>query len=295
MRYVIGLLLFACLWACSDDDYLNNDAGEVNFFAVPDDATGEEADLRRSFFNETGIYLLFSDTLGVREVPTLSGDVVEVPQILRLEWNMVSGTAVDSFVCHAYTDFQAKQAAADFIRQQVVPNLPATFHPYSFLLLDRLEQFEDPWGSGVFNDPVDITSYSGMQAMAVAIHDIGGMTTEEQSELANSLVRELLVSRISVIPDEAWTDFYEYSEDYYDINSYNVPTPIQSVGFLETYYYDFGVAYNTHEYDLQAYVQEIFNQTEEEFRAAYAAYPIVISKMEEVVRVLQSYGVRIYE
>ena len=94
MRYVIGLLLFACLWACSDDDYLNNDAGEVNFFAVPDDATGEEADLRRSFFDETGVYLLFSDTLGVREVPTLSGDVIEVPQILRLEWNMVSGTAV---------------------------------------------------------------------------------------------------------------------------------------------------------------------------------------------------------
>ena len=132
-------------------------------------------------------------------------------------------------------------------------------------------------------------------AMAVAIHDIGGMTTEELAELANSLVRELLISRISVIPDEAWTDFYEYSEDYYDINSYNVPTPIQNVGFLETYYYDFGVAYNTHEYDLRAYVQEIFNQTEEEFRAAYAAYPIVISKMEEVVRVLQSYGVRIYE
>lgn len=247
------------------------------------------------FSTRPGVYLLFSDTLGVREVPTLSGDVVEELQILRLEWNMLSGTAVDSFVCYPYADIEAKRMAARFVQEQVLVDIPEMFYPYSFLLVDSLLLFEDPYGDGEFGEPESLRQYVGMQAMAIAVHDITGMSAEEMEELDNALTRDIIVGNISAIPDEAWSDFYEYSEEYYDINSYEVPDPILSVGFLELFDTWDGPTFNTRENDVLAYVQEVFNLTEEEFRTTYAEYPIVISKMEVLVEVLQSYGVHIYE
>ena len=68
MKYIIGLLIIAGLWACSKEDWPDNSQSEANLFAVPAGATGEEAELRRGFFDRTGMYLLFSDTLTAREV-----------------------------------------------------------------------------------------------------------------------------------------------------------------------------------------------------------------------------------
>ena len=43
MKYIIGLLIIAGLWACTKEDWPDNSRPEVNPFAVPADATGEEA------------------------------------------------------------------------------------------------------------------------------------------------------------------------------------------------------------------------------------------------------------
>jgi hypothetical protein len=46
---------------------------------------------------------------------------------------------------------------------------------------------------------------------------------------------------------------------------------------------------------LKAYVEEIFKLSESEFRETYAEYPIIIDKMEEMVKVLRKHGVKVYE
>ena len=51
MKYIIGLLIIAGLWACSKEDWPDNSQSEANLFAVPAGATGEEAELRRGFFD----------------------------------------------------------------------------------------------------------------------------------------------------------------------------------------------------------------------------------------------------
>ena len=53
-KYILGFVIAVCLWACSKEDWPSNDQLEVNFFAVPEGATGEEAELRRKFFDKTG-------------------------------------------------------------------------------------------------------------------------------------------------------------------------------------------------------------------------------------------------
>ena len=42
-------------------------------------------------------------------------------------------------------------------------------------------------------------------------------------------------------------------------------------------------------------MEEIFKLSETEFRETYAAYPIIINKMEEMVKVLHKHGVKVYE
>ena len=75
-KYILGVLMFASIWACSKEDWPDNSAPERNWLAPEEGATDEISVLRREFHDRNGIYLLFSDTLGIRENKTLTGETV---------------------------------------------------------------------------------------------------------------------------------------------------------------------------------------------------------------------------
>ena len=142
MKYIIGLLIIAGLWACSKEDWPDNSQSEANLFAVPAGATGEEAELRRGFFDRTGMYLLFSDTLTAREVNGMGGKK-EVYTKVHLEWNMVStNQGIDSFICYPYKALEEKKVVTEFVEREVLVSVPEMFYPYSLMLLDRLVYFK---------------------------------------------------------------------------------------------------------------------------------------------------------
>ena len=62
--YITWLILCVgvCI-GCSDKEEVVPSDLKDNYFAVPDDATDPESLLRKSFKQETGIHLLFNDTL----------------------------------------------------------------------------------------------------------------------------------------------------------------------------------------------------------------------------------------
>lgn len=41
-------------------------------------------------------------------------------------------------------------------------------------------------------------------------------------------------------------------------------------------------------------MEKIFDLSEVEFREIYAEYPLVIKKMEEMIKILREYGVNVY-
>lgn len=291
-KILLAFVMVAGLFSCSKEDWFEDIQPEINFFAVPEDATGEEADLRRDFFDGTGVYLLFSDTLGVREVPTLSGTAQNY-QVVDLLWNMNSGGSYpDSLELFYYQDIAEKNAVAQLLQNDVLANLPELFHPYSVLLLDSLVRYTNSFGE--FEAGQAINMLPAMQCLAISVGDISRLSPSEKANLQNSLMGGIVSYRISLIPDEVFDAFYSYSEEYYDIQPYSVPTPVQSVGFLEDTY-TWTYSFNTRENDRKIYVDTIFAMTEEEFRATYSEYPVVINKMEEMVRILREYGVNIYE
>ena len=124
-KYILGFVIAVGLWACSKEDWPSNDQFEVNFFAVPEDATGEEAELRREFFDKTGVYLLFSDTLGCRNITTLSGKTVIEWQVIDFMWNMNTSSAyADSLEFFPYQVIGKKEAAAKFVQDELLTDLP---------------------------------------------------------------------------------------------------------------------------------------------------------------------------
>jgi len=293
MKYIVGLWIMAVLWACSKEDWPDNSRPEINPFAVPVDATGEEAELRRDFFDRTGVYLLFSDTLASWQVNAVSGKREEVYTTVRLEWKMVStNEGVDSFVCYPYKRLEQKKALTEFVENEVLKNVPEVFKPYSVMLLDRFVYFKDQWGTFV---RTEYSFYAGMQSTVIALGDFSVLTTEEKKVLKNDLIGEMVVSRISAIPEVDWEEFYSYSAGYYELQSYEVPKPVQTCGFLSTYVSDWRVDFHSKEYDVLAYVKEIFKLSESDFRETYAEWPIIIDKMEAMVKVLHKYGVKVYE
>lgn len=290
-KYILGFVIAVCLWACSKEDWPSNDQLEVNFFAVPEGATGEEAELRRKFFDKTGVYLLFSDTLGCRNITTLSGETIVEWQVVDLMWNMNTNSFADSLGFFPYQVIGKKEAAAKFVQDELLTGLPELFYPYSILLTERLVLFENFYGTYV---PGEVAVYSGMQATAIALGDIATASDEEKETLKNEIMKAMIVNNLSLIKDSDLAVFYSYSTDYYDISSWNVPSPVESVGFLPTSASSWMVTFNTKSLDVLAYVEEIFNLSETKFRETYAEYSVVIEKMEEMVKVLRKYGVNVY-
>lgn len=295
MKNILFTFLMALgLLACSKEDWFENIQPEINFFAVPEDATGEEADLRRAFFENTGIYLLFNDTLGVRETPTLSGETAKDPQVVNFSWSMTNtNTYPDSLVFDYFQDIAQQTAAAQFLQKEVLPTLPELFYPYSLLLVHSGVLFNNNYGT--YDPGVDISVLPALQATAIALGDIVHLNQEEKDNLEAEIIKEIVISRIDLISEEEFAAFYSYSEEYYDAFSWDLPDPFALAGFLDTYYYDWGVTFNSREYDRLAFVEKVFEISEDEFRATYADYPIIINKMEEIVKVLNKYGVNIYQ
>ena len=139
------------------------------------------------------------------------------------------------------------------------------------------------------------TVLPALQATAIALGDVTNLSAEEKDNLEAEIIKEFVTSRIDLIPEEEFAAFYSYSEQYYDVYSFNLPNPYELAGFLDTYRYDWSVTFNSRKYDKLAFVEKVFEISEDEFRATYAEYPIIVNKMEEIVKVLNKYGVNIYQ
>lgn len=294
-KNIFLLLAVAGIWACSKEDWPDNSVPERDWFAPEEGAMDETSVLRREFYDRNGVYILFSDTLGVREKTTLSGKTVYEWQVLKREYNMTSGVEyyVDSFVYHPYDSYVTRLAAAEFLEKDILPELPQKLWPNAVLLLDRLEWLDNEYGT--FLPAVDVVCQPEFQAIVFAFGDLAQATNSEKTSLKMVALQKIVSDKISIFTDEDLELFYSYSKDYYNVDFWTLPAgPVGDLGFLETYAGSWLITFNSKEYDLKAYVEEVFAFSEEEFRSTYAEYPIVIRKMEALVDVFHEYGIKIY-
>ena len=99
------------LTSCSDDEDISPSNAEVNAFAPAAADNSATAQLQREFYNETGVYLLFNDTL-----TAVNG---QQPELLDLGWT-ISGSYGYSYTYKYITDIDAQRTAADGLKRTLL-------------------------------------------------------------------------------------------------------------------------------------------------------------------------------
>lgn len=289
-KYLFLIWAVASLWACNKEDWPDNSIPERNWFLPDEGATDETSMLRREFYERNGVYLFFSDTLGVREKTSLAGNTVYEWQILGYDM-LTSAVSYDSVVYHPYMDYAEQKAAARFLEESVFPEIASEFWSNGVLLYQQVQFFKYSWWPEGFDDPVDLYSQPMLQAMIFAVGDVAHASAEEKARLKNTLLQAMVLDKAALLPAEELEPFFNYSKDYYDLNGYLIPDK-QAVGLLVKIG-DY-LSATSKDYDLAAFIERIFLLPKAEFYVTFADYPLVIKKMEVLVEVLQKHGVKIY-
>ena len=133
-KYLILFVIVSLLFSCNDDDeYLYNEYPQNNIFAPSAGALDEESVLRRDFFNSTGVYLIYNDTLASYNVVSFSGDTNVVKDVLSPGYSMTNTYGIDKFSYAYYKEIELKQQAANFIKEKIL-----TKHLRKFFLIKKL-------------------------------------------------------------------------------------------------------------------------------------------------------------
>lgn len=299
-HYYIGMLLAGMLGflaACSSNEELLTPSGEdVNFFLPKEDDHSAEAALRRDFFDETGVYLFFNDTLRHDLNGTdINGAPVYATEVLNFRYSLTGyDNAAYAFGC--YQTQEEKAAAAEMIKADFLPHLSQNLLPYSVLLVNGIR--ESSYGSTW----KDLAYKSNIYCIAIDTKDVMHLGAGERREIAQAVLTKLVEKGIK---DLNWDD---YQGPFYDlipekvVNSFMgdlIPgwdrTQVEALyelGFI-SYYKDWSdeFYYDTpSSYDWEDFFKVVMNTPWEEIEAQYGAYSLLMQRLELVRQAILATG-----
>lgn len=299
-HYYIGMLLAGMLGflaACSSNEELLVPSGEdVNFFLPKEDDHSAEAALRRDFFDETGVYLFFNDTLRHDLNGTdVNGAPVYATEVLNFRYSL-TGYDNAAYAFGYYQTQEEKAAAAEMIKADFLPHLSQNLLPYSVLLVNGIR--ESSYGSTW----KDLAYKSNIYCIAIDTKDVMHLGAGERREIAQTVLTKLVEKGIK---DLNWDD---YQGPFYDlipekvVNSFMgdlIPgwdrTQVEALyelGFI-SYYMDWSdeFYYDTpSSYDWEDFFKVVMNTPWEEIEAQYGAYSLLMQRMELVRQAILATG-----
>jgi len=287
--YFYGIIVFAAIGmaSCSDDDaeILEPTTGyNDNKFAVPADATGPEADLRREFYADHGINLVFSEILEREYLgKDAYGDDVWKEHKIDFRYNLTS-MSEEGPTFTEYDNIEDKKAATCFVEDYILPHISeSSLKPFSFLLVDALKKPRN----GTWGTLIDGKYVSCWRAMALAIGDVADMSDAEKRDLSVSLLKDIVNEKLDKY-SKSLDPFYDLSYEYdnervsdYDPNWDRTDMSIvYEMGYLSYFEHwrgperDYFDAYT----DFDDYYDAVMSRDYEDFMAEFADYPRVITK-----------------
>lgn len=299
-HYYIGMLLagaFGFLAACSSDEELLTPSGEdTNFFLPKEDDHSAEAALRRDFFDETGVYLFFNDTLRHDLNGTdVNGAPVYATEVLNFRYSL-TGYNNAAYAFGYYQTQEEKVAAAEMIKADFLPHLSQNLLPYSILLVNGIR--ENSYGSTW----KDLAYKSNIYCIAIDTKDVMHLGAGERREIAQAVLTKLVEKGIK---DLNWDD---YQGPFYDlipkkvVNSFMgdlIPgwdrtqmEALYELGFIsysEDWYDEF--YYDTPPFsDWNDFFELVMNTPWEEIEAQYGAYSLLMQRLELVRQAILATG-----
>lgn len=296
--YSLALIAGMQFTSCKDDEVLTPSNTNDLLFAVPADATGPEADLRREFYKNTGIHLIFDEVLRSEVVGKDSqGNDIVKNETVDFAWNINNYDDFLDYEGGYITDIDDQRKAADLFMKYVLPHIKgSSMSPYSVLLFNGLEVYDR-------YDYEYYTAYTLPCVCCLGVNVAGWIeaeTDEEISmytaELCKSLVKAKFNFNSSVA--EPFTDLsYEYSGEY--ISDYEEDWDRSDMSMVYSYGY---ITYNKHrskvtrdrfpyaDDDFDDFFNAIFDRTREDFEAEFGEYPAVMEKYNIMYSLIEQTG-----
>lgn len=290
-RNILIALLAGLLFTACNDTTPEPLWHSVSRYYQPDaNDTSHIARLRRSFYANTGSYLLLTDTIRHDSVGVdMYGRTVYDTERLDLNYNI--GTSNLSYDKQTYTllsDTAEIRQAVDFVSEFVAPHFTGLARPYMYLVVRNI--FTQRVGGGT------TASYalSGQRGLAVACDYIlqRERTQAQKQNLANRMI-SVMLSRVTSDNIERFADFKAVSNGYYDVTWSNYGSDRNSVlrgmGFIAPSSATPGATPSV-EYDLSLYADAVQNQDSARFALTYGAWPKCMRKYNIMRRRLPELG-----
>lgn len=288
-----GCCFAAALTACSSEDTLTPDFQNpsANFMPAADDQSAE-AQLRRQFFNETGSYLLFNDTIQRQLLGTdINGQQRYFIETVDLTYSVgQSGTMNSTYSFTLLSSQEQKQLVTEFMRHYVLPHLTGKLRPYSWFLCNVITSY-----TNTYSTPSKPYSVSNQRCIAVAGNFlIQRERTETQQQQYAQRILNGVVGQLATNNSSAFGEFYKYSANYYSIDYSRLgfderpsQTDLYRLGFLSST----GVSsFPSMTTDLSVYALLVIQYDDEQIAKQYGSYPIILEKAAIVRRILKELG-----
>lgn len=295
--FVVSAIVAAmCLCSCGDGaEDLTPSEPYVNFFEVPASDNSASASLRRNFYGDTGIYLLFSDVLA-EYTDEYGNDRVEK---VDFNWQLTGNRSIRYSFDGLEEDEREK--VLSLVSKYFVPYINVEggqLKPYSILLVKNLMTNERRSSR---MEPVAFLNC--WRCFCINASD----WLEADEETARSLGKSLLSSLVDTKVDEytpALEPFFAICEQYYreDVSDFfdswvdeQDVELIYNLGFMrysEDWYGDPAYDYFLYESnDLADFKKAVFNEDEEDFKEKWADYPLIIRKYDILKETIAELGV----
>ena len=309
--YILGVIVSACMVACSGEDNLTPSFQDRNWWVNVDNPDDPLDHMIFGVYEQYGVPIFYNDTIGIE---SRGKDVFGNPEVyyevIKLNYTILGGVS-DAPVARYTLSYNQDDITdgVELLRDYVLPNLPDYIpSPKSYLLVDTL------W-LGISSDqqiPYSATAYAGMTAVAVGkLSEIKNMTEAEKLMFSGEILASSLASTIYAdYTAELNTSFYKevtkLGPGYWgygnkvDVNNTSSFYPSWAhwyeYGFLnpaldkeqieDALYY-----FPNKEQDVADFVALCLGFTEDEVKASYGQYEHIMNKyyyMMEIIDVVKS-------
>lgn len=279
LNIFIWMILAGCLFSCEKEKLTPSKAR--NPFAPDPEETDATSKLRRDFYEKTGCFLLFNDTLR-HEYKGLnaSGEPYYDTELLAMDWDL-GAVKSGHTLRFEYLNQEQQQKAYDFLVNDLYDVIKTM--PYSILVVNKMELSVEDFYTGE-RTWVPQTFDMNSRCLAIAIEGLFGDV--EPMEFAQDLCCAIIFGSFG----GSETNYWEGSEaiEFLNVNiwDYDYPKFWYGVTTLEDLYpYGFIADTNgdnlpTAVQDACAYIKAILFMTDQEFREKYGMYYQVMQKYE---------------
>ena len=273
MAYNLLLALFAicisgvCVACGGEEDDTTPSYADVNGFAPADDDNSPTARLRRDFYNQTGSYLLFKDTL----ITHTSDGRSELLDITYFIMGSIDWQSDYKYTYEYIEDIEQQRKAAEYVQKYLIKRLGKNT-PYSFFLVNDLHY--DYYGRLRQRDKV-----LGLRSYVISMG--GGEAYDDPETYFGDMIVDIVKNSISRVPEELMNQFYAFSKDYYG-NDIDGELTDQEVWDLGMFYYIeddwWGNYFYYQSTDLSLWLEAVLTMSPSEFEAEYGSSSVMMEK-----------------